>query len=98
MVDTKIKKIPNEQLLIERLKSGKEAALKQIFDLYWYQMYVTAKNKLQSEENAKLVVKEVFFTLWNTRKIIKIDNLSEYLFTTLKFKILDMVKKQLDKS
>jgi hypothetical protein len=90
-MNNQLKRFNQDIFLLERLRLGHEAAMRQIFNLYWYQLHQSAARKLNSEEMAKVVVKEVFATLWDKKEVLLINDLSTYLFSLLKFKILHLV-------
>lgn len=72
------------------LKSGDAAAFSEIYRRYSARLLVHASNKLQDLEEAKDVVHEVFFCLWNKRTELRIhSNLSGYLYAATRNKILD---------
>jgi hypothetical protein len=88
MVENKIALQQKDLLLLKKLKSGDKMALKQIIDFYCRQLHETALFKLNSEEKAKVVVREVFISLWDTRDSLMIDDLGKYLMSSLKTKVI----------
>jgi RNA polymerase sigma-70 factor (ECF subfamily) len=89
-MNNQLKHFNEEIYLLERLRFGQEAAMREIFNLYWYSLHQTAVRKLNSEELAKVAVKDVFATLWDKKGILLITNLSDYLFSSLKLRILHL--------
>lgn len=72
------------------LKSSDAAAFSEIYRRYSARLLFHAANKLQDLEEAKDVVHEVFFCLWNKRTELRIhSNLSGYLYAATRNKILD---------
>jgi len=54
-----------------------------------------AQNKLKSNELIEELLQDVFLSLWEKRAAQTIENLSAYLFTALKYRIIDLYKKQI---
>jgi len=76
--------------LIALLRDGNVAAYTQIYDRYFQLMFVFAYKKLLDEELAKDFVQELFVKLWVKRDTILLDgNLAQYLYISLRSRILD---------
>lgn len=72
------------------LKSNDAAAFSEIYRRYSAPLLVHASNKLQDIEEAKDVVHEVFYCLWNSRMELRIHtSLAGYLYAATRNKILD---------
>jgi DNA-directed RNA polymerase specialized sigma24 family protein len=54
--------------LIQLLKESDHRAYTEIYNRYFYLLYVHACKKLRDEEQAKDVVQDVFATLWVRRE------------------------------
>ncbi len=79
-----------DQQLIDSLQNHSEAAFDRIYDLCWKPLFQYAYKRLQSEDNAKDIVQEVFLALWNKKDTLKLtSSLSAYLFSILRFKLID---------
>ncbi len=74
--------------LAELLTLDDETAFTEIYNRYWDRMYGLSLVKLKSSESAEDVVQEVFSDLWRRRSQVKIENLSAYLGTAIKYSIL----------
>lgn len=82
----------SDQKLTELLSDGDRDAFTQIFKRYNGILYAHAFKKLGEQENAKDVVQEIFSILWARRDEISFKtNLSGYLYTSVKNKILDLI-------
>lgn len=53
----------------------------------WDRLYRYAFNILKDEKICEDLVQDIFFSLWKNRNTSKIDNISAYLFQSLKFQI-----------
>lgn len=71
--------------LITLLRDGKETAYTQIYDRYYYLMFVFAYKKIRDKEQAKDFVQELFIRLWDKRESIReTGNLAQYLYISLR--------------
>ena len=86
----------NEDELFRMLLAGKEEAFDAIYERYALPLLNAAYKRLQSKEEAKEVVQEVFIGLFLKKDAIRhAGNLSGYLFTALRNKVLDIIKTDL---
>ncbi len=67
-------------------------AFEQIYKLYWKRLYAIAAAKLQSAEEAEEVVQELFTTLWEKRNTLIITNLSHYLFSAVRYRVINAIR------
>ena len=82
----------NEPLLLADLRNGSVQAFEQIFKRHWEPLYRSARTKLGSHEEAEEVIQTIFSGLWEKRKSLLINNLSHYLNTSLRNRILNMIR------
>jgi RNA polymerase sigma-70 factor (ECF subfamily) len=68
-----------ETELLEQLKEGNQAAFTAIYNRYWEQLFFMAHKRLSSAEDAKEIVQNIFFNLWQKRDRLQIENLELYL-------------------
>lgn len=81
--------------LVTLLRVGNADAYSEIYNRYYQLMFVFAFKKLRDDELAKDFVQELFTKLWVKREIISEDgNLSQYLYISLRSKILDFFDHQ----
>lgn len=86
-------KILTEAELIERLKDGNHGAYTEIYNRYYYLIFVFAYKKLRDEDQAKDIVQELFVDLWVKKEhILTTQNFASYLFTATRNKILNLFK------
>jgi RNA polymerase sigma-70 factor (family 1) len=81
-----------EVKLLQELSLGSEDAFEEIFNAYWKPLYTTAFGKLQDRAEAEEVVQNIFFSLWEHREKIEIENLSAYLHRAVKNRILNSIR------
>jgi RNA polymerase sigma-70 factor (family 1) len=80
--------------LIKLLRQGNAEGFEEIFKLYWKDLYRHAYTKLRNKEEAEEIVQEVFTTLWAKRNELLITNLTYYLHTAVKNKVLNNIRSQ----
>jgi RNA polymerase sigma-70 factor (family 1) len=86
--------LPDEILLI-RLRSGDEAAFREIYERYWKKLYSIARRKIESLDAVEELVQDLFLKLWERRKELRIERLDAYLFTAVRYAIINHIKSSL---
>ena len=72
----------SEQLLVSELKNGNEKAFRQLFDLYYQDIYGYSISLLKSKETAEENVQDVFMKVWLHRENLNPDqSFKAYIFT-----------------
>jgi len=85
----------NDHELLALLREGDRAAYNAIYHKYKFVLYQHAWNKLRNREEAQDILQEVFASLWLKRETAKIgDNLSGYLYGSVRNKVLDHYARQ----
>ncbi|WP_316840006.1 RNA polymerase sigma-70 factor [Pedobacter gandavensis] len=85
----------SDSTLVERLHLGDHRAFGEIYERFFGLLYKHAYNRFRDEEQAKDVVHELFEDLWLKREVIIIErNLSNYLYTATRNKILKIIAHQ----
>lgn len=76
--------------LVIHLKNGNHSAYSEIYNRYFFLMFIFAFKKLQDEELSKDFVQEMFINLWSKRgSISEKGKLSSYLYISMRSRILD---------
>jgi RNA polymerase sigma-70 factor (family 1) len=83
--------LPDDAILV-LFKNNDADAYKEIYLRYWKQVYQVAYKKLQSKELAEELTQNLFVDLWKRRDSLAINNLSAYLFGSLKFAVINYFK------
>ena len=79
-----------EQELITRLQQGDSKAFEEIYDQYWWAMYVIAHRKTKSKEVAEELVQDLFATIWKKRAQLEIKvSLAGYLKASIHYLIIN---------
>ena len=80
--------------LLTALQQNDRRAFAEIYKRYWEPLHRVACRKLGSSETAEEVVQDLFVTIWERRQTARIDKLDRYLFSALKFGIIDLIRTQ----
>ncbi|PWJ54483.1 RNA polymerase sigma-70 factor (ECF subfamily) [Dyadobacter jejuensis] len=87
-----MRNLTDHQLFDKLCREGNFLAYRELFDRFWLKLYVTAKVRLQDEDEAKDCVQEVFISIWLKKDTLVIpDHVQAYLHTILKNKILNLL-------
>lgn len=80
--------------LFSLVKRKDAAAYKEVYARYWEPLYRHAFTMLGSDEDAKDIVQELFFSLWERSIEITIQtSLSSYLYASVRNKVLNLIEK-----
>lgn len=85
----------DDEALVRALAGGDEPAFAEIYERYWGPLHAHARRKLRCAHEAEEVVQDVFVALWDKRHTAAIEQLNAYLFSALKYRIIDRVRAQL---
>lgn len=85
--------------MVTLLKEGDRFAFEEIYERYWFKLYLTAVKRVKSDENAKDLVQDLFISLWLRKETLTINtSLSSYLFAAIKYKIINYVEANIVKN
>jgi len=82
----------SEEDLIEGLRAGDRDAFTVVYKEYWYRMFTVANRKLQNRELAEELIQDIFTRLWKERESIKITQLDYYLFSAVRYEVIDHIR------
>jgi RNA polymerase sigma-70 factor (family 1) len=77
----------NDSDLLQLLQQGDASAFQELYNRYWSKLYFLAHKRLKSATAAEEIVQNVFLTLWNRRKTLKIADLPPYLATATRYAV-----------
>ena len=84
----------NEQEILRLLKTGREDAIKHIFDNYYLDLCSYADSILKDRYASEEVVEDLFITLWQKSKDLNIcTSLKNYLYRSVHNKSINYLKK-----
>lgn len=75
-------------ILVERLRTGDEAALALIYKQYWKNLFTSAYKLLKDKEVCEDVIQDVFSRLWHRRESLEINTtLQVYLKAATRYEV-----------
>lgn len=80
--------------LLAALRTDDEGGFTEIYQRYCYQLFTLAYRKLNNREAAEELVQDLFENLWNRRASHDIQQLEHYLFSALRYRIINYIKAQ----
>ncbi|MEH3115169.1 RNA polymerase sigma-70 factor [Pedobacter terrae] len=81
------------ETLLSSLQRGSHQAMKEIYRLYWSAIFDAALKKMGDEALAQDITQEIFISLWENRKTIKLSgSLCAYLYGAVKYKVINYFK------
>jgi DNA-directed RNA polymerase specialized sigma24 family protein len=86
-----------EQTLIDRLLFDDTAAFEELSRRYCYSLYSYCMHKLNSAEDAKRIVRNIFIALWEDRYLLPVNfSLSLYLYTEVRKAVIQCINNKLN--
>jgi RNA polymerase sigma-70 factor, ECF subfamily len=84
---------PNEDLeLFQLVQQDDIPSFNLLFNKYWEKLYVFVYKKLQSEDDAKDIIQNLFISVWMKRHQIDIQtSLESYLFSIARYQLLSFI-------
>jgi RNA polymerase sigma-70 factor (family 1) len=83
-----------DRIILDQLKQGDKAAFCEIYDRYWYKIYLVFYRRLKSKEISEELVQNLFMRLWERRDRLSINQLENYLFTAARNSFIDYISSQ----
>lgn len=80
----------SSDILFKEVVQGNRAAFDALFKLYYPAMLAYSMRYL-SKEDSENIVQDVMLYLWENRKTVRINNLQNYLFTSVRNKALSLL-------
>ncbi len=87
----------SDEGLLKLLKKQELGAFEEIYLRYWKKLYSAAFKRIQSREIAEEIVQDIFTSLWVKREILDVETLSAYLFTAVKYKIINHLEREMSR-
>ncbi|MDN3580314.1 RNA polymerase sigma-70 factor [Mucilaginibacter flavus] len=85
--------------LVSALKHSSTPAFESVYNRYWEKLFNYAYKRLSNTEVCEEIVQEVFIRLWEKREsLILTSGLMNYLYTAVKYNLIDQYRKQLLKN
>lgn len=85
-----------EQVLIDQISSDNAEALEELSRRYAYSLYSYCMSKINSREDAKRIVRNIFIALWEDRHCLPVNfSLSLHLYTEVRKGVVQCVNGKL---
>jgi len=90
-------KAHSDEALLGLLRHKELNAFEEIYSRYWKRLYSMCYKRVQSREISEELVQDIFTSLWMNRGTTSIENLSSYLFTAIKYKVINHLEKEMSR-
>src|SRR6478736_6015663 len=87
----------SDSALLDLMKGQDAPAFEEIYRRYWRVLYSITYRRIQSREISEEIVQDIFTSLWVNRATVSIQNLSAYLSTAAKYKVINHVARELSR-
>ena len=85
-----------DQVLIDQLCINDTEAFEELYRRYWYGLYRYSLKKLHSPEDARIIVRDIFITLWEKRETLPVSfSISAYLYEEIRNKVVKRLNQKL---
>ncbi|MEO6135504.1 MAG: sigma-70 family RNA polymerase sigma factor [Ginsengibacter sp.] len=81
----------DDSSLLDQLSTGDKQAFEEVYVRYWLLLFNAADKRLKNRQQSEDIVQNVFMGLWNKREGFKILNLEAYLFTAVRYEVLNFI-------
>lgn len=85
----------NNEIIWDRFLKGDETAFIEIYDRYWYKLFLSSYRRTRSKAAAEELVQELFLKLWNKRDSLQICRMENYLFSAIRNATIDYLNKEM---
>ena len=81
--------------LLDQFKQGERSAYEEIYHRYWALLFNHARRMLQSDDDAKDLVQDVFSVFWLDGPTLELrTTLDAYLYTIMRYKIFNLIDRK----
>jgi RNA polymerase sigma-70 factor (family 1) len=84
----------SDAALLEGVRADEEGAFAEIYQRYCYRLFTVAYGKLKSHEAAEELIQDLFADLWSRRAGLQVERLESYLFSMVRYRIINYIKTQ----
>ena len=85
----------NDNSLSDLFLQGDEKAFIEVYDRYWYKLFLSSYRRTKNKDVAKELVQDLFLKLWEKRCSLSIVQLENYLFSSIRNATIDYLNKQI---
>jgi RNA polymerase sigma-70 factor (family 1) len=94
-MELKLQKTYSEEQLVSALKRGDRVAFNIVYERCWYRLFLVAYQRIRQKEPARELVQNLFMKLWEKRESLEISDLDGYLYSSMKYAVIDHIRAQL---
>ncbi len=87
----------SDETLLKLLAEDDMRAFEEIYHRYWPQLYSLGFKGVKTREAAEELVQDIFSSLWVTRHTAIAQSLSPYLFSRVKYKVINYMRREIVK-
>lgn len=84
-----------DKTLADRFLRGDERAFIEVYNRYWYRLFLSSYRRVKNKAVAEELVQDLFLKLWEKRGTLSIDQLEHYLFSCIRNATIDFLNKQI---
>jgi RNA polymerase sigma-70 factor (family 1) len=85
----------SDEGLLKLLRQQELGAFEEIYLRYWKKLYSAAFKRVQSREVSEELVQDIFTSLWINRETAQVEMLSAYLYSAVKYKVINYLEKEM---
>ncbi|MRX68357.1 RNA polymerase sigma-70 factor [Flavobacterium resistens] len=87
-----------DKTLIDRLRSGDESALTELYNAFWQALFVSAYNVIKDKELCEDIIQDIFLNIWTNREKLEIHiSLKGYMYACARYQVFNHLRKNKDK-
>jgi len=86
----------DDQALIDRLSVNDTDAFEELYHRYWCSLYVYCLKKIHSPEDARIIVRDIFISIWEKRSELPVTfSISRHLYTEVRKQVVKSLNSKL---
>ncbi|TDP02235.1 RNA polymerase sigma factor [Flavobacterium sp. 245] len=87
-----------DKILIDRLRSGDESALTELYNTFWQALFMSAYNVIKDKELCEDIIQDIFLNIWTNREKLEIHiSLKGYMYASARYQVFNHLRKNKDK-
>lgn len=87
-----------DTILIDRLRSGDESALTELYNTFWQALFISAYNIIKDKELCEDIIQDIFMNIWHNREKLEIHiSLKGYMYACARYQVFNHLRKNKDK-
>ena len=85
----------DDKTLLHRFLDGDEQAFVEMYDRYWYKLFLSSYRRTRNKDGSEEIVQNLFVKLWEKRDTLAIGQLENYLFSAVRNATIDFLNKEM---